>query len=789
MICPWGNRLRSGESDCMAITEMIKKSTPIIGLAAVLCAIIIGLIIRIPGTGILRKKPQDLTLVYPTDRTVFPPDLSAPTFVWKDGESGADIWTVSIQAHRSGKHLVFVCETTSWKPDSADWELIKSMILEKPAEVVVDGKNRQEPGAVLSSGKVTISTSRDEVGAPIFYRDVNLPFIETIKDPSRIKWRLGHVSSSQPPPVVLENLPVCGNCHSFSADGSNLAMDVDYANDKGSYIITRISEEMHLATSDIITWEDFERNEPKDMPLFHRDIGTFGLLSQISPDGEYVISTVKDQSVFVDKPDLAFSQLFFPVKGILAVYSRRSGTFSALPGADDPDYVQSNPSWSPDGKTIVFARSKAYDFKPSSAKGKVLLTQEECREFLKEKKPFRFDLYRIPFNQGRGGHAVPLEGASFNGMSNFFAKYSPDGRWIVFCQAKKYMLLQPDSKLFIIPAEGGEAEALDCNTALMNSWHSWSPNSRWLVFSSKKNTPYTQLFLTHIDKTGGSSPPVLLEHFTSENRAANIPEFLPANTVIRKIHEQFVDDYSFVRKGELSALYGDINDAIEFFRHALKLNPDNYRAHLGLGLLFHDKGLAEQAMFHYKQTYELEPRNAVINNEIGVLCYQQKQYQEAAFYLSEALSHRGRTSVDSGNFNAALTQCFLGCVQLELGDVKSAHEKFKACVTAEPDHARYQYMLTLSCALMGRDLEMLEHYTIAVNLDPAIDRSPVVLVSMARYFAERTDFGRALHYAEKGLKLAVDSGNKTLVHSIRKDIQYFRQKQETRQGKVSGNQN
>ena len=45
------------------------------------------------------------------------------------------------------------------------------------------------------------------------------------------------------------------------------------------------------------------------------------------------------------------------------------------------------------------------------------------------------------------------------------------------------------------------------NTSLMNSWHSFSPNGRWLVFSSKSRSPYTQMFLTHIDAEGRDSPP------------------------------------------------------------------------------------------------------------------------------------------------------------------------------------------------------------------------------------------------------------------------------------------
>ena len=40
----------------------------------------------------------------------------------------------------------------------------------------------------------------------------------------------------------------------------------------------------------------------------------------------------------------------------------------------------------------------------------------------------------------------------------------------------------------------------------MNSWHSFSPNGRWLVFSSKSRSPYTQMFLTHVDEQGNDTP-------------------------------------------------------------------------------------------------------------------------------------------------------------------------------------------------------------------------------------------------------------------------------------------
>ena len=88
---------------------------------------------------------------------------------------------------------------------------------------------------------------------------------------------------------------------------------------------------------------------------------------------------------------------------MIVIYTRESKTFAPLPGADDTAYVQSNPTWSPDGRHLLFARSRVYHLKNKHDFSKVLLTPDECSEFLSGEQEFKFDLYRIPFNDGKGG--------------------------------------------------------------------------------------------------------------------------------------------------------------------------------------------------------------------------------------------------------------------------------------------------------------------------------------------------------------------------------------------------
>lgn len=491
-----------------------------------------------------------ISIDYPEDGSIFPPGITPPTILWRDAAGTS--WTIEIalsakttpirvqtkgERYRIGP-LDPECElnpndqpkltpaqqaTWTWTPDRATWAAVQARSVKNAAHLTITGygKNR----TVVSRASVDISTSADPVAAPIFYRDVPLMPTANISGNVQplaqsalplIKWRLRDIRLPESH-TVLQKMPTCGNCHSFSADGKTFGMDIDGPeNDKGLYAIVPVQTHMTIQSKDLVHWNTDGR------------AGTtrVGFMSRVSPDGRYVLSTfagpayrLLDTFYVTNFVDYRFLQVFYPTRGILEWYDRTTGLREPLPGADDPNFVQTDGIWSQDGKYIVFARAEA---KPPREKGQ----GSAIRANDPNETQIQYDLYRIPFNGGKGGTPERIEGASQNGMSNTFPRITPDGRWIVYVACHNGQLMRPDSQLYIVPFAGGVARRMRANQKLMNSWHSFSPNGRWMVFSSKARSYFTQMYLTHIDADGNDSPAILIDNATAANRAVNLPEFV-----------------------------------------------------------------------------------------------------------------------------------------------------------------------------------------------------------------------------------------------------------------------
>ncbi len=471
-------------------------------------------------TAILQESPfPEIDIIHPDDGAVFPPNMASPHFFWNDAFLFSNAWLVIIET-RSGARICCFTAEPRWIPEKATWEWLCQHMGDDPATLTVVGFNAARTQRPTTVTQKTFSISSDPFDGVLFFKQTPLPFLAAREHPEQSRWLLADIGAYDPPRVVVEGIQSCAHCHTFSRDGRFFGMDVDRNGDKGGYLLAPVAGQMTLDERHFITWNAFRPEDGRT---------SMGLFTKISPCGRYLVSTVRETSLFAMLPDLAFSQLFFPVEGHLAIYDQAERRFQTLPGGDRDDAVQTCPEWSPDGRTVAFARSPVDAALVNLMRDKKFLTPApgETIDDLNRRYRIRFDLYTLPFNGGDGGTPEPLEGASRNGRSNFFPRYSPDGRWIAFNQSDTGLVLQPDSALYLVPATGGKARRMRCNTGLMNSWHDWSPNGRWLVFASKAVTPYTELLITHVDENGNDSPPVALNRLNRKGFAAVLPEVIP----------------------------------------------------------------------------------------------------------------------------------------------------------------------------------------------------------------------------------------------------------------------
>jgi tetratricopeptide (TPR) repeat protein len=755
---------------------------------------------RLDVASAMAAEPQSakaaITIDYPEDGSIFPPDITPPTFIWRDADASAKSWRIEITFNDGSKPIhasaagepmrvgaidprcisennklpVLTPEQAAahtWTPGADTWVVIRQHSVARSATVEITGVDEAGSGAPVSQGRVTLSISKDPVGAPIFYRDVPLMpsegtknFIQPLAPASLylINWRLRFIDQPESR-LLMHDLHTCANCHSFSTDGKTMGIDVDGPkNDKGLYAIVPIRGNMSIRNQDMVSWNS-------DMSLGKSRVG---FMSQVSPDGQYVLSTFAGlgqnipSSFFVQNfKDYRFLQVFYPTRGILAVYNRATGRRDPLPGADDPRYVQTDGVWSPDGKFIVFARAEAKD---PYVDGQQLPAHANDPNEVQ----IQYNLYRVPFNDGKGGEAEPIVGASQNGMSNNFPKVSPDGRWIVFVKCRNGQLMRPDSQLYIVPVNGGVARRMRCNTSLMNSWHSFSPNGRWLVFSSKSRSVYTQMYLTHIDEQGQDSPPIYIENSTAANRAVNLPEFVnvpPAE--MQRIDVPASDLYRIIDNALAMQQKGDNPAALAEWKKALELDPNDARANNGIAIALSVSGDPDDAIIYLQKATQINPDFFEAYYNLGLELAKKNRVNEAIDAWLNAV--RIRPQFAAGHEN-------LGYAYYLQGKFTDSLTHLRLALQLDPDRVSD---LNLAASLLAtcpepalrNGAEALALANHAQQLTHGQDAA--ILDTLSAAYAEVGQFPRAIEIEHQAIAVATQQGRTELASTLRTHLSRY----------------
>lgn len=186
----------------------------------------------------------------------------------------------------------------------------------------------------------------------------------------------------------------------------------------------------------------------------------------------------------------------------IVCYRVAEGRFETAPDIAAPDYLETYPSWSPDGKWLYFARApllwRGSDAVPPPGYDRL-----------------RYSLVRLPYDEATNtwGRLEVIRSGEEVGRSLVFPRVSPDGRWLLYtsCDYGCFPLHRPSADLGLIDLATGRDVPLAINSDRADTWHSWSRNGRWIAFGSKRaDGLFGRIYLSYFDRDGRAHAPVLL---------------------------------------------------------------------------------------------------------------------------------------------------------------------------------------------------------------------------------------------------------------------------------------
>ena len=417
--------------------------------------------------------PAPPTWIQPLEATVYPPNLAPPTWEWRSAASPPCLLEVDVGT--GGFQEVGRLDEPRYTPTTEQWDAWQEALAGSVGRVRV----RSSDGQVA---RTSFRFSDHPMEGALFYRLVRAPFGS---DPLfRTRLRTQRASDPGPRPLIPHDLPLtpCRGCHAVSPHGQQIAYQ-----QRDPYTGSTL-ELLDLATEQ-------RRALSPPSPAFERCSGLAW-----TPDGRVVVATNVQTSDRQEGDGFTLTHF----ASDLAVVDPSSGEWSLVPGASDPDVVEDFPAISPDGQSLAFVRGERLDLSSGD-----------------------LAIWTVPFDEGQGGEARPLPGASEAGRASYFPRYSPDGQSLAFVVSDGGFSARPSSDLYLVPVSGGEAVYLSVNTpGRMDSWPSFSPDGHWLTWASRRDDPdRTAIYLTQLEPDGGCSPPVRLPGDAPPGWSYNHPTF------------------------------------------------------------------------------------------------------------------------------------------------------------------------------------------------------------------------------------------------------------------------
>lgn len=302
---------------------------------------------------------------------------------------------------------------------------------------------------------------------------------------------------------LIENQSVekgCLNCHTFCQNNPETMM-IHVRGAAGGTLIHRQGQTNRL---DIKT----------------PDMKNGGTYAAWHPSGRYLAFSVNEIQQFIHSTGPKAVEVS-DLESDLIVLDTETNRLLTSPAIYGEEWMETFPSWNPDGNMLYFCRSKAVD--PQTPLDSI-----------------RYDLYRIAFDPEKATFGTPecIYPASEKGKSVSFPRISPDGKYLMFTCSNygNFSIWHPESELYLLNLESNEIRNMkEVNSADVESFHTWSSTGEWFVFSSKRmDGLWAHPYIAKFDsQTGTAGKPFVLpqqdpDFYLTFTRTFNLPELLTA---------------------------------------------------------------------------------------------------------------------------------------------------------------------------------------------------------------------------------------------------------------------
>ena len=183
--------------------------------------------------------------------------------------------------------------------------------------------------------------------------------------------------------------------------------------------------------------------------------------------------------------------------------------------------------------------------------------------------------------------------------------------------------------------------------------------------------------------------------------------FEEALEVRKKLNDDIGMSIDYKRFGIFYAFKKEYNEAIKYYREAIKLNPDDAMAHYDLGVLLYSLKQFDETEDEWRDAIKLNPHFSAAHYNLGGLLYSLKRFDEA--------EEEYRKAIKSNPYDADAHYNF-GVLLFGLKRFDEAEEEYRETIKISRGYAEAYTNLAILFLKTGRPEEAKNEFNIAKEL-------------------------------------------------------------------------